>query len=1183
MAEKFTPLVTPDSARKVFQLMNRFFDGYTKKDYGRVDINGLQYAGTVDNFGSEIYFESRKMRMNKPPIQSLLTHNDFNFYFNIMYSELIETYDQQSMLVATLKDNVLLTNKKYSIIFSDCIKRNILRAESWGDPTVKKDEFIITNTPPILRITNEDDTYEDITLDASCSFPIEYCFHLNKTNYRLYEYDEDTQTLTVKERSTGTLTYREVNQPLVWLHCKTFDVIPDLGFVNNVDQYGNPLLVVGTDGHGVSMVYPKTYYDNYPPYNPLDGLKWLLKIRSTDTTSFREGYAPLNESAVIASIEYVRADQPWNEPVSSVVVSYNNEIANMFLKPGETDTWSYHTPQEGDYDYDGTTYINRTYAYKCIDEFDSRDPSQSLLPFFLLKFNLDKLNNFDGMFGNAVTGVHLETCSDYSDNGVLKKNGFIHSLGDFDGLPKYFKTLENRTQHRSHVEVYAINEVSNKLNQKAVDKQTAAIIVDSSLPHKDVEEYNDDMEVLIKYDFNYDGVFYTEDKALNMKDVKSAMTYVDDETFAEEHLPGRANAPHFIYHGDGIFSLTSSSLNPELEYGRVFIISNDSCLYENNAKTNNPKPERTFARICDIPTSFSQLIHITGVAPTIIVDTSYIHQNASFNEEEQERLVNYLQNRWCTDPHYVDRRMTHIGFFEESQNLDMHLPVRSYTPYTKKINLNPTIFFSDFGIGVSEPGHGYEPGDQFTFYLGGILVTGTVVNTFDGGAYTIELDVPDSQRINVANLDDQLTYFKTETISGVGEGLEVLLTVENSVWEEVTTHTSNEALDGLFTLKFDKYGFLWFWEWNPETNHWEQKSQFVGPEITDNKYDFRYDINKRETGNVMLYNLLTRHRLSHHQSMNEYSEQSEVSISTPIDQIETFTYPNYVSSYYLLDDYPTEYGPVGYYRLTYYTDQRVIDDKANTLFPRYNDLNLPYTRNKGTSLEIILNYAQPLFGYYNPIKDTATTWDMITPTRLDVSEKPMTVLDVMADKFITETGHMKAPLFKYNEFTTSKEYDQFKNIINSMNRGALITFIKNAYPNAILLQYEGTENAYTEEMLCNYILSNYYDSPIYYKKDIQRIKQINEQAVIFDGDNVIPVGEQPTGGYEYLIDIHHPNVRMDNKNYTSEITNIFKLNQDIDLTGFRMIDDNNNDVSRNSLIIMNGEKYVFVDEWVKIN
>lgn len=121
MAEKFTPLVTPDSARKVFQLMNRFFDGYTKKDYGRVDINGLQYAGTVDNFGSEIYFESRKMRMNKPPIQSLLTHNDFNFYFNIMYSELIETYDQQSMLVATLKDDVLLSNKKYSIIFSDCI------------------------------------------------------------------------------------------------------------------------------------------------------------------------------------------------------------------------------------------------------------------------------------------------------------------------------------------------------------------------------------------------------------------------------------------------------------------------------------------------------------------------------------------------------------------------------------------------------------------------------------------------------------------------------------------------------------------------------------------------------------------------------------------------------------------------------------------------------------------------------------------------------------------------------------------------------------------------------------------------------------------------------------------------------------------------------------------------------
>ena len=73
MAEKFTPLITPDSARKVFQLMNRLFDGYTKKNCGHEDIDGLQYAGTVNNFGSEIYFESRKMRMDKPPIQSLLT------------------------------------------------------------------------------------------------------------------------------------------------------------------------------------------------------------------------------------------------------------------------------------------------------------------------------------------------------------------------------------------------------------------------------------------------------------------------------------------------------------------------------------------------------------------------------------------------------------------------------------------------------------------------------------------------------------------------------------------------------------------------------------------------------------------------------------------------------------------------------------------------------------------------------------------------------------------------------------------------------------------------------------------------------------------------------------------------------------------------------------------------------
>ena len=44
--KQFNPLVSPDAARKAFQLLERFYDGYTKRNNGYIDADGLQYAGT---------------------------------------------------------------------------------------------------------------------------------------------------------------------------------------------------------------------------------------------------------------------------------------------------------------------------------------------------------------------------------------------------------------------------------------------------------------------------------------------------------------------------------------------------------------------------------------------------------------------------------------------------------------------------------------------------------------------------------------------------------------------------------------------------------------------------------------------------------------------------------------------------------------------------------------------------------------------------------------------------------------------------------------------------------------------------------------------------------------------------------------------------------------------------------
>ena len=54
-----TSMLTPDGLRKTLQLNNSFFDTHTKKNFGRGDINGSEFSGTVENFGFEMLMETR--------------------------------------------------------------------------------------------------------------------------------------------------------------------------------------------------------------------------------------------------------------------------------------------------------------------------------------------------------------------------------------------------------------------------------------------------------------------------------------------------------------------------------------------------------------------------------------------------------------------------------------------------------------------------------------------------------------------------------------------------------------------------------------------------------------------------------------------------------------------------------------------------------------------------------------------------------------------------------------------------------------------------------------------------------------------------------------------------------------------------------------------------------------------
>ena len=121
-----------------------------------------------------------------------------------------------------------------------------------------------------------------------------------------------------------------------------------------------------------------------------------------------------------------------------------------------------------------------------------------------------------------------------------------------------------------------------------------------------------------------------------------------------------------------------------------------------------------------------------------------------------------------------------------------------------------------FGIGgntnmvVNEPGDGYTNGDIFKFNIGGSFFTGVVIDSNNGKpttVTTIEDNVIDTpiNNINVSNLPNAISAYKTTTISGNGDGLIINLEIDNNVWNDKQPTVDNDYNDGLHLYQYDEY------------------------------------------------------------------------------------------------------------------------------------------------------------------------------------------------------------------------------------------------------------------------------------------------------------------------------------------------------------------------------------------
>lgn len=1228
-----TPFMTPDSLRKSLQMLSNFYDSHTKKNYGYTDINGSHYSGIVENHATELLLESRKLLMDKPALDNFIAKSSFVNYFNIEYSSLISTYEHQNTLVAVLKKDVLLNNKSYSIIFNNCDEKIILRSDSWSDPKVCRNKFYQTTTPPILVIHDNNDSVDDIYInlqisDGTSNDPI-YEFFINETTKNFVNsYNEGTLTIS-------PITSSMFDLPFIWINLSIFNLLPPIKLEGNDDVNSKSLLTIGTDGHNVSRLYPLIYGDSNTP----DGSNindWYIKIVPKTGQMFCNSMnVEDNYTTAISEIHFVKTDNIGNLPEIDHVINVENEFTQVILYKSDTLHWMFKAPTQGDYDYDGTTYINPIYGFISLSSFidNINKDNKNLLSAFIIKFSDEYLHAYEYIDGDASSGVHVDTSSEYSDNGIDKKNGIIHGLGDFDGLPRYFSNLADRTIHRSHVELYSIRNRLNSTNQKYVDKQTSALIVDSSMPQKEIDDILNELSPIIKYkpkpviptlfDDIEAGAYYSDDTVTDLSSLNklSDITFVDKNTFGNVNMPRYKLLPKFIYHGNRTFSLDTVAFDSELEKARAFNISNDNSYYENNIKSIYRKPDRTLARICDVPTSFVNLINIIDVSPTLILDEDYIRMNTSMTDNDINIIYNKLPQHVISENINSTKSNTKY-LFDYNDNLSAIFPDDSSTMQSLKetVNINKSLDLieDEHEFIISNSGTGYQIGDEFISVLGGLSYRGIIKSIDETSVTEIVFDDfnDDNRKINVGNLTNTSTVMKTTTITGNGDGLVITLMISKDVLDSISRY-QDDYFDDIISFKYDNFNNVWINKFNVLDNAWEYDTQITGDIVINNNYDISTtDIKSRYLKASILKNIISLDRnfnSSMYTSPRDYISTSllhksdisnNISISDKTDYSELITDINTQDTFYVLQKDINESSDtlcvVSYekfkpkYDNMNYSNQRVL--------PQFNSLNLSKYFDKSNTLSIDntnSDNTQPSIYIYSPTRNSINNMEKVSSNVYKLlSTSNMTLMDIFypngipynsngdmmssPDSYLINpvTGILSTNVYSYNEYEMPNDKVAYLDYLNTLDRQGIIDIIISKYGmSSDPITFEGTSSSWNTQSLINYIMMNYYESPIYKHDDLKLMRTANDIVVKSDGNKYVGVGKQPSGSYISISnDIYEATLNINGKSVICNPEFIFSISDfpsDETLTkDFIIKDDNGIDISDKSIIIINDIGYM---------
>ena len=340
----------------------------------------------------------------------------------------------------------------------------------------------------------------------------------------------------------------------------------------------------------------------------------------------------------------------------------------------------------------------------------------------------------------------------------------------------------------------------------------------------------------------------TDGTGFEYKDV--AFVTSDSEEGAQEYTHDDIGLRFRIYR-----NLDSSEAN--YTRGRVYILSNDPISYENNITSQHPKPARTAARICDIPTSVAQLSGTKNVSPTYVVDQDYVRTEASYSEADRNRLYNVNSSRWVRPCHLGTNGLpiehdNDFVFNSESQLNSIDLINHNDFRYLE--NLVPMVDPSNVSISeIVNTGEGYAVNDFGYIYIGGFGFEYHVTEVDRSGrvktAYLASPELDNHRFINLSNFnmleEGVLPYtdvYGTSPRTGGGTGLQVRLMIAD--YASIQTY-KGELYEDLFALIRESDG-LWLYKYDidrtdahtPKTGEWVKDVHIAQFEMNDPNVKF---------------------------------------------------------------------------------------------------------------------------------------------------------------------------------------------------------------------------------------------------------------------------------------------------------------------------------------------------------